>query len=136
MSALNSTRAERRALQAENLKWPFTLNQIPREQWPRSSLPLSDQPVEVWRSRQFLVQIFKEKDGAVERLTICRTSLAGAEWKGGISWDDLQSLKAQCGRGDKCAVEIFPPDRQVVNVANMRHLWVLPEPPDFIWNAK
>ena len=31
------------------------------------------------------------------------------------------------------AVEVFPADDQVVNVANMRHLWVLPEPLPFAW---
>lgn len=43
-------------------------------------------------------------------------------------------LKAECGRGDKWAVELYPPDEAVVNVANIRHLWLLPEPPAFGWN--
>lgn len=31
------------------------------------------------------------------------------------------------------AVEIYPAERDIVNVANMRHLWVLPERLPFGW---
>jgi hypothetical protein len=72
-----------------------------------------------------------------ERLTICRTTVdpSAARWLEGIGWDDLQRLKRECGRGERWAVEIFPADSEVVNVANMRHLWVLPEAPSFAWRT-
>lgn len=38
--------------------------------------------------------------------------------------NDLQRLKRECGRGDLDAVEVYPRDCDVVNVANMRHLFV------------
>lgn len=31
------------------------------------------------------------------------------------------------------AGEVFPAESDVVNVANMRHLWLLREPPPFGW---
>jgi len=128
------TRAERRALQAENKKWPAQLRQVPREEWPPSVLPLGRRHVEVWRSRDFLVQVFSAHRG-IERLSVCRTAHTGKSFVDGIAWEDLQRLKSECGRGDKDAVEIFPPDKDVVNVANMRHLWVLPHQLPFGWRT-
>ena len=123
MSVLEPTRAERRALEAENRKWPLALRQVPRSEWPPSSVPPERRPIEVWRSRDFLVQVFKYSD-EVERLSVNRTSHNGERFVDGITWGELQNLKSECGRGDKDAVEIFPRDQDVVNVANMRHLWV------------
>lgn len=43
----------------------------------------------------------------------------------GVSWDALQWVKGAVGYADCEAVELYPPDDRIVNVANMRHLWVL-----------
>lgn len=43
-----------------------------------------------------------------------------------LSWEELQEGKRDLGFGDCLAVEIYPPDAEVVNEANIRHLWVLP----------
>lgn len=51
----------------------------------------------------------------------------------GISWDALQEIKGAVGYADRDAVEIYPRDADVVNVANMRHLWITPEPIAFAW---
>jgi hypothetical protein len=42
-------------------------------------------------------------------------------------------LKRECGRGDRDAVEVYPADRDIVNVANMRRLFFPPEPLAFKW---
>lgn len=87
-----------------------------------------------YRNRDFLVQVFAE--GAdITRLSINRTSVtpSGTRWLDGITWDELMGIKAAIGYGDCCAVEIYPPDNDVVDVANMRHLWVLPEELEFMW---
>ncbi|HCK84425.1 MAG TPA: hypothetical protein DHW63_07890 [Hyphomonadaceae bacterium] len=125
-----ATRRERRALAADNRKMPRQLSRIPREEWP------AYRPhglTEVWRSRDFLVQVFSHE--ACERLSVCRTSITGDRWTDNIAWDDLQRLKRECGRGDQCAVEIFPPDAAVVNVSNMRHIWLC-DPPPFMWRRR
>lgn len=117
-----ATRRERRVLDAENRTYPTALQRIPDHAW--AHIRTDGVPrIEVWRSRDFLVQVFSEKDG-VERLTVCRTNVSGNDWVADISWDDLQRLKSECGRGDRDAVEIYPADTDVVNVANMRHLWL------------
>lgn len=128
------TKAERRYLATENAKYPEHLISIPHSAWPQSVQWLAKVPIEVWRSRAFLVQIFSES--GVERITVCRTRITGQTWQDGITWDDLQRLKRECGRGDKWAVEIFPAESETVNVANMRHLWVLDEMPAFAWHNR
>lgn len=127
-----TTRQQRRALAADNRRSPEALREIPRCDWPLTVSGSQRGPARVWRSRDFLVMLFSYE--ASERLSVCRTSLTGDRWEDGISWEDLQRLKNEAGFGTHCAVELFPPDREVVNVANMRHLWLTDAPP-FMWRA-
>lgn len=128
MSALaNLSRAERRHaeryMQRENAKWPNTLKEWSRSEWP------VDHPeiLRLWRSRGFLVQEHQAPPPAIVRLSILRTALdSGGGWQQDISWEELQRLKREAGYGGHEAVEVFPPDADVVNVANIRHLWILP----------
>ena len=91
------------------------------------------EPIEVWASRDWFVQVY-EAEGCVERISVNRSKRSnGREWDDGITWDELQELKALIGRGDRWAVECFPPDELVVNDANMRHLLVLDEAPAYGW---
>ena len=126
---MQSTREQRRQLERDNQKYPVALVQIPREEWLHLA---RNRQTEVWRSREFLVQIFQERDHVI-RLTVCRTTHNGSDWQAEISWDTLQRLKRECGFANEFAVEIFPAEVDLVNVANLRHLWVLPEPPPFAW---
>lgn len=123
-----TSRQQRRLLEKENAKQPRTLQPVPRSEWPDHPR----QPKEVWSSRDYLVQVYAEPSG-MERLSISRTSLQGERWADGLSWEDLMGLKRQCGRGDRDALEVYPADKDVVNVANMRHLWLPPEPVAFAW---
>ena len=127
--AITTSRAQRRQLDRDNKKLPRALQQVPREDWPPGNHPQRA----VWRSREFLVQVFDAPAPAVARLSINRATLSGERWLDNIAWDDLQRLKAECGFGDCDAVEVYPRDRDIVNVANMRHLWVLAEPLEFAW---
>ena len=123
---------QRRQLAIENAKQPATLIRVPREQWP--VVPWTP-PVEVWRSNRFLAQVSQEASAV--RLSIQRVTLGSdGRWQDGITWEELQQIKREVGRGDQWAVEIYPADADLVNVANMRHLWLLPEPPSFGWKAR
>jgi len=126
------SRRQRKQLERDNKAWPMTLRYWPKEEWPIIDNFRVKPPDECWRSRHYLVQIFYERDG-VERLSIIRTSHDGKSWADNIPWDDIQRLKSECGRGDKDAIEIYPADALVVNVANMRHIFVLPEPHPLTW---
>lgn len=126
---ISATRAQRRQLERDNAKQPTTLCEVPRDAWPNPAAP----QLRVLRSRDFLVQEFAAEAPATVRLSVCRTTLAGDRWQAGITWDDLQRLKRECGYGDADAIEVFPADADVVNVANMRHLWVMREPLACAW---
>jgi hypothetical protein len=120
-------------LREENKKYGSVLVDIPESQWTDTMISLSVRPREVWRSSQFLVEVFPEKDGA-SRMSVCRTMVGeDGKWVDGISWDQLMKIKDQCGYGRDWAVEIFPSNDDVVNVANMRHLWLIPSAPAFAW---
>jgi hypothetical protein len=111
-------------------RFPKTLTEI-----PVSEIPHDDHaPVRAWRSRYYLAQEFHE-DGLI-RLSVCRAKLGtGGRWQDGLSWDELQQIKHDVGYGDWYAYEIYPADINVVNVANMRHLWLFETALPFGWNA-
>lgn len=44
-----------------------------------------------------------------------------------IPWSDKQWIKDTLFGPERVAVEVFPPVEQLVDAANMYHLWVLPE---------
>jgi len=97
---------------------------------------LKHRPLAVYQSRDFLAQVHPANGAAAFRVSINRketTEKGTANWQDGITWDELQRIKSEIGMENFWAVEIFPPDHQVVNVANMRHLWVLNAPPNFAW---
>lgn len=129
--------AQLRELERQNALFPGHLVAIPRDQWPdmsQSPYQTGSVPLAVFRSRKFCVVVWQEPNGAA-RLSVQRTEYDRdtGRFRENISWDDLQRLKGEAGFADMCAVEIYPPDDQVVNVANMRHLFLLPTPPRFMW---
>lgn len=127
--SITITRAQRREMARANAKLPLYLQLVPREQWPDPYAP----QLRVWRSRDFLVQEFAAPAPACVRLSVNRTTLAGDRWSDNITWDELQDIKEQCGYRMADAVEVYPQAGDVVNVANMRHLWIMREPLPFAW---
>ena len=51
--------------------------------------------------------------------------VARRDGRSGIPWEHLQTLKSYFAGTDAVAVEIYPPDDEVVNDTNMRHLWIV-----------
>lgn len=132
---MHLSRAERvnaiRFIEAENEKYGNVLLPLNVKEYVAGPAA----PVKAWRSREFLVQEFAALPDGVFRLSVNRTHVdpGSLRWVDGITWDDLQRLKREAGYGDREAVEIYPPDRCVVDVANIRHLWILPERMPFSW---
>lgn len=85
--------------------------------------------IAAWRNKDWLAQLFYERGH--HRLTVCRAALAPnrQRWADGITWDELMMVKRCVGYEHRWAVEIYPPDEHIINVANMRHLWLIEEPP-------
>lgn len=129
-----ANREVRRQMKQESARLPVALQPVPYESWPQ---PHQASLVAVWRSRDFLLQVLNAPDG-ITRLSICRTAIDPKQgrWREDISWDDLQRLKRECGFGASDAVEVYPADADIVNVANMRHLWIMPAPLPFKWSKK
>ncbi|MFZ3484239.1 DUF7694 domain-containing protein [Sphingomonas sp. 3-13AW] len=124
--------SELRQLRRDNQRWPAELVAVPVADWPLE--PICASRVRVLRSRNFLVQVFVEV-GSIVRLSVNRTDWDERQqrFREDISWEDLQRLKREAGYADEWAVEVLPADGEIVNVANMRHIWLLPEAPAFGW---
>lgn len=132
-------RAERRATAAlmrrQAKASPAHLVEVPESEWP--TRPDFQRPRTVWRSSQYLVQLHDEPafNGVeVLRLSVNRVTIGSdGHWEQNIPWEDLQRCKRETGHGDWYGVEVYPRDRDVQNVANMRHLWLLAEPLRIGW---
>jgi hypothetical protein len=136
---MKPTAAQLRQMKRDNLAWPVELAPVPSVDWPAIEYGRAIR-VDVLRSRGFLVQVFGE-DAQMLRLSVNRTEWDERQnrFREDITWDDLQRLKAEAGYADRVAIEVFPPERLIVNVANMRHLWILPEGGEqmpFVWNGR
>lgn len=127
---MTPTRNQRRITAKESAQQPPTLRQIPMAEWPIHLQNL----IEVWRSRSFLVQLYAEPNDYL-RMSVCRTVHNGDTWVDHVTWDELMALKRECGRGDLDALEVYPADPDIVNVANMRHLFFPPTPLSFKWKS-
>jgi hypothetical protein len=127
-------RRARRQIYQDNLQYPAHLIPVPQAQWPEWKFGSKAKPVGVWRSKDYLVMIFSED--AHIRLSICRTMVASdGHYLEIDGWETMQQLKKECGFGESDAVEVYPKEKDIVNVAKMRHLWIL-NPDDnlkFIW---
>lgn len=123
-------------LREQNKLWPSAMTPVGKEEWPDATRLLRTgltNPFSVFRSKNFLAQVYLPVNGAT-RISIQRTMIDDdGNWLQGMTWDDLMTIKSQIGFENEWAVEIFPPIDEVVNVANMRHLFVIPEAPEFAW---
>ncbi len=126
-------RGARRALAQESMGFSAALVEQPVDHMP--AVYRKAKATRAWRSRPFLVVLWSDERG-YHRLSCQRTTLrADGQWEDGITWDDLMRLKREAGFGDRWAIEIYPDDANVVNVANMRHLWLWHEAPPCAWKA-
>lgn len=111
-------------------EYGHVLQELPPERWPnglRDSVAFP--PARVWVSCRHTAMLFP--DGRLS-FSIARVGDDG-RFLDGMDWDELNRLKSEAGFGDRWAVECFPPKDEIVNVSNMRHLWLLDAPPVFGW---
>ncbi len=136
-----SFKDQRRALVGENQKWArehgMSMTELPPEyvaaMVASSTVRYTEPPLRAWRSPSFLAVLYRDNQG-FGRLSINRTAIDNlGRWRDEITWDELMRVKAECGFGAAWAVEVYPPQSEVVNDSNMRHLFLLAEPPPFAW---
>lgn len=131
----------RALLRGENAKWPDRMKEMPIEEWPNSmkamalDLDAKSIPRRAWRSRRFAAVLFDEGMKKPNRLSVNRALIADdGGFVDGISWDELMQIKSECGFAAYDALELYPSDSTVVDVANMRHLWILESRSRLNWN--
>jgi len=127
-----------REMARENAKYGRELVKIEYADWPENVKnydgPLK--PIAAWRNARFFVQVCEEPNGAV-RISVNRTQIDETyNMVAGITWDELYIIKNEIGYADKDCIEIYPAESTLVNVANIRHLFVLNEPHPFNWKNK
>lgn len=126
-----------RDMRKQSSAWPEQLAAVPESEWPPRSTALSEWPVAVWRSRHYLAVRYSAPSFQgieVRRLSVNRVTIGNdGGWQQDIPWEDLQRCKRETGHGDWYGVEVYPRDRELANVANMRHLWLLAEPLTIGW---
>lgn len=129
-------RAERHETKQRAKELPQKLTELPREEWP---VHRSKEPTHVFISKRFLVQMYDEDSMDVPglvRLSVCRSVRnSGGRWEDGITWDELYAIKRDLGMQDWYGVEVYPREEDLVNVSNMRHLWLVPYPLNIGWFA-
>lgn len=140
LSSGRQLRLLRRALQEENRQWSARMREVPMDSWPAPlqhmavSLTSRSVPLRAWRSKYFAAVLYDEGVAKPHRLTVNRAAFADdGRFSGGITWDELMQVKRECGFGERDALELFPADRDVVDVNNLRHLWILTERSPLTW---
>lgn len=122
----------------EAAKFPDHMQEIPYDEWPEHIKNYGGElkPIGAWRSKKFFAQIVEEPNGAI-RISINRARFNDKyDYDDGITWDELFAIKNQIGFADKDCIEIYPAAHDLVNVANIRHLFVLDTPHPYNWRAQ
>ena len=111
------------------------MEEVPRSEWPFFTA-LETVPLRVWQSKDYLAVLYQQKADGMRRLAVnstrkgpCRKRRNGTDWRDGITWDELQRIKNETIGPETWCVEVYPAQDKLVDVANIRHLWLLDEPP-------
>lgn len=111
-----------------NLETGPEMREVPRDKWP--IMPgLESEPLNVWLSNEFMAVLYRQRVGGALRLCVNKTRRNGKDWRDGITWDELQRIKNETLGEDVWCIENYPAQSEVVNVSNMRHLYIVDEPP-------
>ena len=125
-------KAIKKAIAENNRRYTDNFVELPREEIGK---PFP--PERVWRNKRYLVSLYIDSINGHLRLSIQRTTINDdGTYEDGISWDKLQEIKSQVGFGDWWGLEVFPVDWHLVNVSNIRHIWLFRERPPFAWGNK
>lgn len=117
----------------ENQKFSDEFIEMPVDKF-QNAPAIFKRPIKAFRNNRFCVLIFTHE--GFTRLSINRTSInENGDYLDGITWDELFGIKNKIGFADCDAVEVYPAEKDLTNVANMRHLWIVENLP-FIWRNK
>lgn len=127
-----SSRPSEAAILRKNAKKPFGPWETRIISVVHAQRPVFKTPNESWREECYLnnrysVQVsdYKTEWGVVTHLWVRRHDGTMPR-----SWADLQRIKNELTDPARVALEVFPPAKDLIDEANLGHLWVLPE--DFV----
>lgn len=129
-------KARQKTVQRDNRKFGAQMQEIDIS---KLSLPPDidkKKPERAFRSNRFLAMLYPGDHPDIEvRISVCRTAIRGdGEYVDGITWDELMMVKAECGYAYHDALEVYPALQDIVNISNIRHLFVLQE--ELAWKWK
>ena len=81
--------------------------------------------IKVWKNNIFVIQYFhipNEELGIIEKLFVRRKDESTK-----VSWADKQRIKNELISPDALMVECYPPEKYLVDDANIYWLWILPD---------
>lgn len=89
--------------------------------------------VKAYVSKRYFVQLYQE-DNKPLRISIIRNKVnVSMEWEDNLTWEEIQGIKDDIGFKNYDCVEVYPAHDNIVNVANMRHIWVMDKLLPFSW---
>jgi hypothetical protein len=108
-----------REYERQRRSWPEQMQKIPLP----ADLPEGQKQIEgQWRSRYYLATLWN-RDGR-RTLHIHRVEMAkDGTWLPGVTWEDMQSIKIQCGLGLMVGQVIFPNDYEPAK-ENIYVMWL------------
>lgn len=124
-------RQQRRALEkAKRMLIATYPDELTRVAENDPNMPYTSHPQDldsVWRSKKYTVMVWNVPAGT--KLTISRNEWDShtRRYKDEITWDEIMDIKRSVGMGERNAIEFYPPDSEVINIANVRHIWILPQ---------
>lgn len=77
-----------------------------------------------WKNNIYSVQVYRR---ATARGVALQLAVRRHDEEPISGWDDLQIIKNEIAGADRVAIEVYPADAELMDQANMRHLFVLPE---------
>ena len=87
--------------------------------------------------REFRAVHFNKVFSVLERPAPGATHLGVSSLSGERpSWWEMQRIKNELAGPETTAVEVYPPQADVMDAADMFHIWVLPERPAFVFTAE
>lgn len=129
-------REQRRALEKarrqQMASYPDTLEIVPETD---PNIPYSSHPQDIehiYRSKKYTVILWKIGVGFTGYNFGQRFSISRNEWnskdrryKDGLTWDEIMDIKREMGFGERTAIEYYPADSETINIANMRHIFLV-----------
>jgi len=80
---------------------------------------------ETWINNLYMV--FRCRDEITEWGIVSRIMVRRNDGGTNVPWADMQRVKNEIMGQERLAIQIFPPESDLVDDANIYHLWVMPD---------